>query len=70
MIGSLKPRMMMIQQEMIFIHRPGADNMTLNDRIKHIALRGRIQLVLKLASEKAIIAWYYDPNKLLNKQKI
>lgn len=66
---TIKITKQMSQTEMIFIHKPGADNMTLNERIKHISLYGQIRLVLSLGNDKAIITWYYDPTKPLNQQR-
>lgn len=65
---------MMKNQEMIFIHKPGADNMTLAERIDHIRLHGEVRSVLVLTIDKstiptgAIIAWYEDINNPLNQQ--
>lgn len=69
-------QMMMDRKEMVFIHRPGADSMTLAQRLNHIGLRGNIKMVIVLLRDEntipiaGIIAWTIDPNKLINKQKV
>jgi hypothetical protein len=61
---------------MVFIHRPGADDMTLDERLKHISLRGNIKIVVVTQRDKntipiaGLIAWNIDPNRLINKQKL
>lgn len=55
---------MMKNQEMIFIHKPGADGMDLSQRLRHISLHGTIRIVLVTHRDKntiptgALIAWY------------
>lgn len=62
-------------RERITIHRPGADNMTLIERINHISLHGTIRVVClthKSATNEltgALIAWnenITNPLKQLN----
>lgn len=63
-----------MNQEMITFHKPGADNMTLSQKLRHISLQGQIRIVLVTHRDEntiptgAMIAWYANPNSLLNKQ--
>lgn len=62
--------------EMVFIHTPGADKMSLIERIKYIALRGSIKSVIVTQRDMntiptgGLIAWTFDPNRIINKQRI
>lgn len=64
----------MKNQAMIFVHEPGADNMTFFQRISHICQYGIIKFCIVTQRDAhtipiaGIIAWYFDPNKPINQQ--